>query len=127
MAVIPEPGLLPEAITSLLGDGDIGISTVSLSSILTFDVDDNNGVTLDGYEWRVYIDDPNEGKIGTIELAGEEVSSSSTHQVNIPAWAGSKVNVQILADGYEESLNKLTIGSGERYMLAVQLVLETNF
>jgi len=126
MAVIAEPGLMPEAITSLLGDGDIAISTVPLSSVLTFDVDDNNGVTLDGYEWRVYIDDPNEGKIGTIELAGEEVSSSSIHQVNIPPWAGSKINLQILANGFEESLNKLTIESGERFRIAVQLILETN-
>jgi len=30
MAVITEPGLMPEAITSLLGDGHIGISTVPL-------------------------------------------------------------------------------------------------
>ena len=84
----------------------------SISPALTIIVKDENGVALTGFEWRLYVEDPAAGIIGSVELAGSESSPTSQNTYLYDWTSDQSAVVQIIKDGYEEGLQTCTLVNG---------------
>lgn len=124
-------------LTITIADGDIpavrngaGATTDIVSNVrtLAFTVKDNAGTTVTDYEWRLYVDDPADGILGTEELAGAEGISPPTDGSETYQYAyGGAVDVvlQIIADGFEEYIYRTTLEDANQ-TLSVVLLPDTN-
>ncbi|MEW6314149.1 MAG: hypothetical protein AB1513_08945 [Pseudomonadota bacterium] len=110
----------------VLCDNAVEVSNVRLASQLIVKVADINDTPLTGYEWRLYVDDPAAGIIGSKEIAGEESTAESQHTITVPPWAGGSLKLQIIKNGYEESITPVTLASGDRQTVTVRLESDLN-
>jgi len=78
-----------------------------------------------GYEWRLYVKDPIDGVIGTVELDGEETATADNQAYLYTYISDRDVVLQIIAADYEESLTLLTLSNADQ-SLTVNLSLEEN-
>jgi len=62
-----------------------------------------------GYEWRLYIKNVTEGIIGNVELAGEETATQDNQSYSYTYVSDVVAILQIIAEGYEESLTTLDL------------------
>lgn len=85
--------------SSVTGGGTVVIES---SVTLTINVNFFGATAPANYEWRLYIDDPTAGIIGTTELAGAENETAMvlTYQYNYSA--DQTAVLQVIADGFEE-------------------------
>jgi len=97
----------------------------SISPALTITVKDENGVALTGFEWRLYVEDPAAGIIGSVELAGSESSPSSQNTYLYDWTSDQSAVVQIIKDGYEEGIQTCTLVNGAQ-SINVFLRIERN-
>ncbi len=104
-----------------------GAGTVSFPAGISrnFGFTINNNIT--GYEWRLYQDSGVPGELGSVELAGEEISASIDH---LPAYTytygvDTAVILQIIANGFEEKLLYFTLADAD-LTLNVILAIEEN-
>lgn len=75
------------------------------NSTFTFSVKDEAGAPVVGFEYRLYVKDAADGIIGTVELDGAESYGASTKTFPYAYYtAPMTVELQIIKDGYEESL-----------------------
>ena len=103
----------------------LGTVTINNTKNFTFTVQDAAGVEQTGYEWRLYIKDPTQGIIGTIELAGEEVATLSTQTYSYNYSGDTEAMLQIIETGFEEYLNQFTLGDVDQ-SVTIRLSAETN-
>lgn len=75
-----------------------------------------------GYEWRLYVEDPAAGIFGGTALAGEETATTSSQSYSyVTGNAGTDVVLQIIADGYMESVTYYTLTTtGSAYTINLQ-------
>lgn len=83
----------------------------------------NPGIT--GYEWRLYEKNVTEGTIGTVELDGEESATVDNQTYQYTYISDKVVILQIIAEGYEESLTELTLKNSD-LDITVNLQTEEN-
>lgn len=86
-----------------IGNGTV----VVVTGQRTFSFTVNPSIT--GYEWRLYEKDVTEGTIGTVELAGQETATQDNQSYAYSYVSDKVVILQIIADGFEESLTELTL------------------
>jgi len=97
------------------------VTVVTGQKIFSFTVSPN----ITGYEWRLYVKDPIDGIIGTVELDGEEVATQDNQSYSYEYISDRDVVLQIIAADYEESLTLLTLSNADQ-SLTVNLSLEEN-
>jgi hypothetical protein len=78
-----------------------------------------------GAEWRLYVEDPTAGKIGTTELDGAESHTGGNILYNDNYSTDTDVVLQVLADGYVEWLRYFTLTSNPQ-TITVDLEVDTN-
>jgi len=83
----------------------------------TFSFTLNPSIT--GYEWRLYEKNITEGTIGTVELEGEEVATVDNQSYNYSYISDTDVVLQVIADGYEESLTNFVLGGSNQDVVIV--------
>lgn len=93
--------------------------------VFKFDVVDRKQQPVVGYEWRIYEKDPIEGILGTVELAGEEGSTTSNQQYNYYVAEPKDIVLQIMHSEFEEINLEFTI-TGEESALLIILTSEGN-
>lgn len=103
----------------------LGTVTINNSKNFTFTVQDAAGVLQTGYEWRLYVRDPTQGIIGTIELAGEEVATLSSQTYSYNYSGDTEAMLQIIETGFEEFLNQFILGDADQ-SVTIRLSAETN-
>lgn len=85
------------------------------NSTFTFSVKDEAGAPVVGFEYRLYIKDAADGIIGTVELDGAESYGASTRTFPYAYYtAPMTVELQIIKDGYEESLVEYVLHQTEQ-------------
>ena len=79
-----------------------------------------------GAEYRLYINDPTPGVIGTVELLGAESKADASDLIYSDEYtADTDVSLQVLADGFEEFNLDFTLLSSPQEII-VELNQETN-
>ena len=68
----------------------------------SFDVEDQNGTPMTGYEWRLYDNQGVSGEFGT-ELDGEEVATASSQTYSYTYSVDDDVVLQVMKAGYVEN------------------------
>lgn len=81
--------------------------------------------SITGYEWRLYLKDPTDGTIGTVELAGEETATTDNQDYLYTYISVRDAMLQIIADDYEESLTQVSLGNADQSII-VNLSIEEN-
>jgi hypothetical protein len=91
----------------------------------SFDVEDEAGAAVTGYEWRLYESAGVAGVLGTVELAGEESAAASSQ--NYPyTYAGDQdVVLQVMHADFIEAIVRTTLLDADRDV-TVQLSPEEN-
>lgn len=77
--------------------------------LFAFSVLNSIGSALTGYEWRLYVDDPTPGVLGTTELAGEESATTSSQAYPYDYYGDVTAILQIIKAGYEEHIEDVTL------------------
>jgi hypothetical protein len=91
----------------------------------TFSVKDEAGAPVTGFEYRIYLKDPAAGIIGNTELDGSESYGGSSKTYQHQYSSNTDVVLQIIKDGYEESLVEYTLNTTPQ-SVAVYLRTERN-
>jgi len=78
---------------------------VNTPVLLSFSVQDENGVAMTGYEWRLYDDQGILGEYGT-ELDGEETATSSDQSYEYTYVEDDGYFLQVIKEGYVERKTK---------------------
>jgi hypothetical protein len=107
---------------NIIGGGDVpsvrnsgsGSKTQIITNQRTFSfvVENQAGATVTGYEWRLYVKDPDPGIIGSVELAGAEGISPPTDgsESYVYTYAGDMDAVlQIIHDDYIEQITTVLL------------------
>lgn len=81
--------------------------------------------SITGYEWRLYEKNVIDGIIGNIELDGEETATQDSQSYSYTYVADKNSVLQIIADGYEESLTYFVLGNTDQD-LTIVLNVENN-
>lgn len=105
--VLSTPAEVETTVAVNPGGGSIVISPPPVG--INFNVIFEGGALPADYEWRLYVDDPAPGVIGTVELAGAEAETSPTVSYNYTYTSATAVNLQIIADGYQEFLEQYAL------------------
>lgn len=93
---------------------------------LKFKVTDKEATVITGYEWRLYLEDPTPGILGTVELDGEESAISDEQEFKYYTASTLTVVLQIMHPNYEENPITITL-TGEPINMLVILVSEEDF
>jgi len=88
------------------GAGDV--SVVAGQKTFSFSVEDQDGTSMTGYEWRLYDYQGVVGEYGD-ELDGEEVATSSSQAYNYSYATDDAVVLQVMKDGYVENRTNDTL------------------
>jgi hypothetical protein len=81
--------------------------------------------SITGYEWRIYEDSATAGVIGTVLLDGEETATVDNQSYTYTYSADTDIVVQIIAEGYEESLHYDTLTNADK-SVTINLTAEEN-
>lgn len=84
-----------------------------------------DGLGTTGYEWRLYEEEATPGIIGSVNLDGEEVATTSTQTYPFTYSSDTDVVLQIIHEGYEESLTYFQL-KNENSSRTVNLIKEEN-
>lgn len=91
----------------------------------SFDVEDEAGNPLTGYEWRLYEASATPGVLGTVELAGEETATQASQNYSYTYTADLDVVLQVIHNGYEEAIERRTLVDSDQNV-PVTLITEGN-
>jgi hypothetical protein len=116
---------------TLTGGGTVSPSTpVTYSAgtwtALTFSVVDSSGVSVTGYEYRLYVKSSTTGVIGASEITGYETQATNPVSVFYTFNTSAVIaELQVIKAGYLESVTEFTLGSTP-IAQTITLQLETN-
>jgi len=85
----------------------------------SFTVRDEAGAAVTGYEWRLYEDDPTPGRLGSVELDGEESAIQSSQSYLYSYDVDTDVVLQILHEGFVEAIVGSTLINADRSLTVV--------
>ena len=105
---------------NVLGGGDTPTTTsagatvnVVNSKSITFNFNFPGSSPVD-FEWRLYEDSPTPGVIGTVELDGAENETVFTQIYTYPYTVDTACQLQVIAEGFEESLTPVTLKNSDQ-------------
>lgn len=111
---------------NLAGNSSIGTTgtrvVVKNTKTFSFSVADESGNAITNYEYRIYEKSGTQGTIGDVELAGEEVRTSSTGSYAYSYVADKAIVLQVIKAGYVEGLAETTLGNADQ---SVTLKIQT--
>lgn len=90
----------------------------------TFNVMDSALSPVTDYEYRIYLKDPSAGILGTTELDGAELYSSSSKTYTHEFSSDTDVVLQIIKDGYEEFTGEYKLNATAQ---TVNVILSTEY
>ncbi len=78
------------------------------------------------YEYRIYVDDPAQGIIGTVELQGAENETNTSIDYGYLHSVDQNVRVQVIAEGYLEGLTPIVILTDTDQSIIINMNIDTN-